>query len=173
MNKHLIHLGVTFVITVAVCVGYGFWYAALSAKSVAVASLQERIQARTESVKRIALAREALSEIAGDEALMQNYFVPENGVVAFIDILEGKGRAQGVVTNILSVSQGTAKQPTFELSLTLAGTFDAVMRTIGAIEYAPYKLSVTKLLVTQGEVGNWRADLTLLVGSLHTTSTTP
>jgi hypothetical protein len=67
---------------------------------------------------------------------------------------------------VLSVAAShTAAHPSLELTLTVTGTFDAVMRTVGAIEYAPYDLSITGLDLGQTDKNAWHADVTLLVGS--------
>ena len=98
-------------------------------------------------------------------------------MVAFINDLEARGRVQGVAVNVLSVSAGgETKQPTLTLVLTVQGTFDAVMRTVGAIEYAPYALSISGLSLGQDGKDikdSWRADLKLRVGSLSANATTP
>ena len=67
-------------------------------------------------------------------------------MVGFINGLEAQGQALGTTVSVLSVSAGTGKQPTFMLSLTIEGTFDTVMRTVGVIEYAPYDISLYSFL---------------------------
>jgi len=177
MKSHFFNFIVALGVALAALVGYGFWYAAVAAKSAAVANLQSQIDTKTETMSRIASARAALAEISGDEAAVQSYFVSETGVVAFIDGLEAQGKAQGTVVSVLSVSAGAADtQPAFVLSLTIKGAFDAVMRTLGAIEYAPYDLSISELSLVQNGKNAWQADLKLLVGSVSaatSTSNTP
>jgi hypothetical protein len=105
---------------------------------------------------------------------VQHYFISETGVVAFIDNLEALGRVSGAAAiKVLSVSTGdVSAQPTFTFSLSIKGTFDAVMRTIGAIEYAPYAISISSLSIGQDAKNDWHANLTFLVGA-STTSTPP
>ncbi len=167
MKSHFLHFASAFAVCAAVLIGYGAWYAAIAAKSTAVADLQNKIDTKAETVSRIAAARATLADIASDEAVVQAYFVPETGVVALIDALEARGAARGVVINVLSVSAaGTSKEPALALTLTIQGTFDAVMRTVGSIEYAPYALSVSSLSLGRGAQNNWQADLKILVGSV-------
>ena len=157
-------------------IGYGFWYAAIEAKSAAVAELKNEVTTKNENAGRIASARASLAELAGSEEIIQGYFVPETGVVAFINNLEARGRKQGAVVSVLSVStSATEKSPTLVFSLTISGSFDAVMRTVGVIEYAPYDLSVSALSITHDGEKSWRADLTIRVGSASASvaTTTP
>lgn len=158
----MLALGVA-VVTVS---GYIAWFYFISQKSSDVASLQSQIVTETGNVNRIAAARAALSEIAGDEANVQSYFISESEVVTFINSLEALGLAQKATVNVLSVSTGgTSVQPTLLLALTVQGTFDAVMRTIGAIEYAPYDVAISKFGVQQDAKDSWNATLSLVVGS--------
>lgn len=151
----------------AALVGHGFWYAAVVDKSAEVANLQNRIDEKTEFAARTASARTTLAEVASDESVVRGYFVPEAGVVPFIDDLEARARAQTATMKVLSVSVANAvKQPTLSLSLTINGTFDAVMRTVGSIEYSPYNLSLAKFSLMKDEKDIWNANLELLVGSI-------
>lgn len=147
-------------------IGYGFWYAAVEAKSALVADLENQIVAKTGTANRLASSRASLTEIADDEATIRSYFVPETGVVAFIDALQARGKVQGATVSVLSVSASDkATRPLLTFSLAVTGTFDAVMRTVGAIEYAPYDLTVAGLSVGQNGKSSWRADLNIVVGS--------
>ena len=174
MKSHLPHLVFALLVAATALFGYGCWYAVVAAESAAVASVQDQIVAKTETVSRIASARVALAEIAGDEDAVQGYFVPETGVVAFIEGLEAQGRAQGAVVSVLSVSTGSAgTQPTFILALAIKGTFDTVMRTVGSIEYDSYDLSISNMSLAQDDKNSWHAGLNLIVGSVGTATSTP
>jgi len=155
-------------ICTAAIVGYGFWHAAVEAKSVAVADLQNQIVTKTNTASRISSSRASLVQIAGDEEIMRSYFVPETGVVAFIDALETEGKKQGTTVTVSSVSSASATtvMSALTLSLTIDGAFGAVMSTIGAIEYAPYDLIVSALSVSRDSQNGWRATMDILVGSV-------
>lgn len=167
MKSSAIHLVVWVCISVAAVAGHGLWYSVIAKKSAGVADLQSQINAKTETAARVALARTALAEIAGNESAVQSYFVSEAGVVLFIDHLESRAREQAAALEVLSVSVGnSAAQPTLVVAITVRGTFDAVLRTVGAIEYAPYSVSLSKLsLVGEGK-NLWGANLELVVGSV-------
>ena len=167
MKSPFTHLIFSIIACVAALTGYGFWYTVIAAKSIAVTVLQNQIDAKTEMVNRLSTARTTLAELTSDETAIQSYFIPETGVVAFIDDIEARGHSLGTTVNVLSVSTGgAAQQPTISFTLSIKGSFDAVMRTVGAIEYAPYALSIGMLSIGQDPKNGWRADLTLHVGSL-------
>ena len=173
MKSSLAHFLLALVICVIAVIGYGVWYAAVAAKSAAVADLESRIAAKKETAARIASARASLADIAEEEAVIRNYFVPETGVVSFINTLEARGQTQRATVRVLSVSaKNIGGEPVLAFSLAVGGTFEAVMRTVGAIEYAPYALSVSSLSMKQDGTESWVADLGLLVGSAPPRSAT-
>lgn len=162
------------IVSLAICIcaiiAYGIWYSFVETKNIIVAELQNQIDIKKETAGRVSFARQALSEIAGDEAIVQSYFVPETGVVSFIDNLETLGRLQKATVDVLSVSKENAKaRPTIVLTVSIKGTFDAVMRTIGSIEHSPYDVSIPSLSVGKDEKNTWYADIKMLVGSIKTT----
>lgn len=167
MKSSLAHIIVWVSILSASIVGHGFWYATIANKSAETARVQSQIDDKKETAGRVAAARTALAEIAGDEAAVQSYFVSETDVVSFISALEARARAQSANMKVLSVSvDNSSKQPSLVLSLSVSGTFDSVMRTVGAIEYAPYDLSISKLSLIKEEKKIWNANLELVVGSV-------
>lgn len=173
MKSSLTHMIIWISVCVVVLVGYGFWYSTVAGKSAAVADLQKQIDSKIEIAGRIAAARTALAEIADDESSVQSYFVSETEVVPFIDDTEKRAHAQTAEMKVLSVSVGSdAKQPTLILSVRIRGTFDSVMRTVGAIEYSPYDLSLSKISVGKEAKNVWNADVELVVGSVPTSAPT-
>lgn len=173
MRSPFIHFLAALVVGLMAAGLYSVWYGAVSHKSQQVAALESQISDANKNVSRIASARAALAEMANDEANVQGYFVPEAGVVTFINTLEQLGLVEKSTVSVLSVStSGTKAQPVLLLSLSVTGNFDAVMRTVGAIEYAPYDLSIAKLSVEQGEKNAWQADVSVTVGSAPTATTT-
>ena len=167
MKSPFIHLIAALIFCAISFVGYGVWYAAIAAKSAAVADLENQINVKTDTASRIASARAALAEISGDEAAVRSYFIPETGIVAFIDSLQSQGRAHGAVVSVLSVSSGgTSPHPTFIFAITIKGSFNSVMNTVGAIEYLPYALSISSLSLGQDGKNSWHAALNLLISSV-------
>ncbi|MEK7086166.1 MAG: hypothetical protein AAB709_00900 [Patescibacteria group bacterium] len=167
MKSSSTHFILVLAASLLISAGYGIWYAAVSNKSNDVAELQNKITTATETVARIASARAALAEISSDEAKVRSYFVSETEVVAFINNLESRGLAQGAPIQVLSVStSGSSARPTLLLTLAAQGTFDAIMRTVGAIEYAPYDLTISSLSIEQDAKDAWQATLNLIVGSV-------
>ncbi len=170
MKSSLIHLAVMTTLLVAVLLGYGYWYSVVSAKSAEVVQLQSQIDSKNATASYIASVRSALAEISNDEAVVQSYFVSESDVVTFINDLQSRGSTKESVVSVSSVSSvpvsKTSAHPALKLSLKVQGTFDAVLRTIGSIEYAPYDISITSLSVNKKDKKQWTANVNILVGSV-------
>ncbi len=172
MKAPLLHISIAVSAFALALLAYGVLYGVISAKSATVASLQNTIDTKAEAASRAAAARSALAKTSADEDLVQAYFVSETGVVAFIDDLQRRGDSLGSVVSVSSVQpSGTAAATAFILALSIKGSFDAVMRTFGSIEYAPYNLSVLEFSLIQEEGAGWRADFTLRAGSVPTPPT--
>ncbi len=180
MKSSLIHA--VFILVLAGVAGGAFWgwLMTIETKSARVASLEQQIASNTETKKRIAKARESLAEIATYETGIQSYFVPESDVVSFITVLENASKAPGATVKVTSVSKsGSTSNPSLSIVLTISGPFEAVMLSLGKIEYAPYALTLTSFSLRKGESAEkepsvWNADLSLVVGSSPAaTSTTP
>ncbi|MHB8660989.1 MAG: hypothetical protein ACYC75_03625 [Minisyncoccota bacterium] len=174
MKSPFFHIIIAGSVCIILMIGYGIAYAGVEAESVTVANLESQITAKTETASRDASTRASLDEIASDEATMQSYFVPETGVVSFIDNLQTQAKTLGATTTVLSVSlSGTGtQQAVLEVALIVKGTFDSVMRAVGAIEYAPYDLSIPAFALKQDDKNAWEADLNIAVGSVSANAAT-
>jgi len=158
----------------AMCV-YGYGYFLISRKSVAVASLEQQILSKMETASRVSSAHAALAEISGDEATVQTYFVSQTQVVSFIDALQTTGTNLGTKVEVLSVSQkpSTARSA-LAITLSVSGSFDAVMRTVGAIEFSPYDLTMDTFGLSKDvSIDLWQANMTITVGSAVTKISSP
>lgn len=172
MRPSLITLGIWVAILALALGGYGLARASVAAQSASVAELERQIEARRESSNHVALARSALAELAGDEAVVQSHFVTPSGVVTFIDDLQARAHALDAVVEVESVAAtaGREARPALLLTFAVTGAFDAVMRTIGSIEYAPYDISITELSLAHDVQDVWAASVHLSVGSAATTT---
>ncbi len=152
--------------------GYGVWYSVVSATSRTVATLSEEIAVRSERVQQASVASAALRKLESVKSELANYFVSEKSIVPFLAELEQLGTRLGTTMNVVSVGAPTevgsqkGEQP-LPVILSAEGSFDAVMRTLGAIEQAPYALSITAVTLDRaGEdpAPQWKAAFTILVG---------
>lgn len=139
----LIQLVIALAVLASVFGAYGFWYSLVGKSSVEAAALSEEIRTKSQDSARVAAAKVALESLAEDEAAMRAYLVREKDIVSFLGTLEDTGTSLGSSVEVASVSansQGERSQ--IQLSLKITGSFDAVLRTLGAIEYGPYDSAI-------------------------------
>ncbi|KND51180.1 MAG: hypothetical protein ABA06_02610 [Parcubacteria bacterium C7867-001] len=174
----LIHLVITTLIVCAIGAGYFFWYRSVIGLSERAATLTQSVSEKNDEVARIAVARAAFASVVSNEDAINSYFVSQTGIVAFLEELQAKGKPFGASVDVVSVSADNAtKPPHLTIALKIDGSFDAVMRTVGALEYAPRDLVVNDLTLTSsmGEKGTtWTATGAITVGTRapQTASTT-
>lgn len=173
--KPFTQLSIALVVLAAALSAYGSAYLLVSRSSATAAELRSQVDARSAAAARIAIARSALTELAEDEATVRGYFVSEERVVQFISDLEARGRATGASVEVLSVSagQGATVSQNLTLALSITGGFSSVLRALGAIEYAPYHISVASLSLRKGLESGWRADVRLDVGAAPSATPEP
>ena len=163
---------VTALVVFAVSLGvYSFWYSLVGKASVEAAGLSEEIRTKSQDSARVAAAKVALESLAEDEAAMHAYLVREQDIVPFLGTLEDTGVSLGSSVEVVSVaadSQGERSR--IQLSLKITGTFDAVLRTLGAIEYGPYDSAIQSVtfdtVPVEGAVAApWTAAATFTLGT--------
>lgn len=166
-RSYLIHLGIALAVLAAALVVYGFWYAALGTLSSEVAGLTAEVAAKNQNVTQAVIAEDELSKLSDEEGAIRGYFVAPADIVPFLESLQTVGAAAGAKVSVVSVSASPTPRPHLSLALKITGPFDAVLRTVGAIEYGPHDITTTTLSLDQGQgdVIGWSASLAVDVGA--------
>lgn len=165
----LIQLGLALIVFAAALSVYSFWYSLVGKASVEAAALSEEIRTKSQDSARVAAAKVALESLAEDEAAMRAYLVREQDIVPFLGTLEDTGASLGAGVEVVSVSaEPKGERSQLQLSLKITGSFDAVLRTIGAIEYGPYDSAIQSVtfdtVPTEGSA-TWTAAATFTLGT--------
>jgi hypothetical protein len=174
--RHYSHaLGALLLFIIAVS-AYGAWDARVSRESASAVSLASEIATKKQSSARLQEAKDQLEKALGDQAATEGYFVDTDDVVPFLESLQNTGKRLGSQVTVESVSAQPGKPHTvLQLALRVTGTFDAVERTLGAIEYQPYDTEVTGVTLdtpgpSAGKASPWTAAITLRIGTTATTT---
>lgn len=172
-RKPLIPLLISFVLVIAAVAAYSFAYSLVSSKSVEVAGLAQQISQKTTATTDIAAAKSQLIALQSEESTINQYFVSTSDIVPFLEQLTATGKYLGAGVQVLSVS---AKPGTpygqLNLSLTITGPFNSVLRTLGAIEYGPYDTTVSNVTMYAPTISTvasssptWTANATFSIGA--------
>lgn len=164
MSRSLIHLFVALGVLAGAVGVYGFWLYQVKQEAAASLALQSQIDATIEAAVVAAETGDALAELAGDEAVIEGYRIRLDGIVAFLERIEGTGRTLGSSVEVVAVADKPSADGRIALTVRVLGSFDAVMRTLGAIEYGPYDIRVENLTFdTPTTSGAWTAAVALSV----------
>ncbi len=161
-TPHLVAAGFALLVAVG-----GAWssYASLTEKSVAAAALHVEAGYKTSLAESASSAQAIRAEIARNERLLAEYFISDTEIAAFAANLERKGMELGVlVRDVSTVSIQADGRPAHRITLTVSGTFDALMRMTGSIEYSPYDISIESLAAMHAEGVIWSGDIVVIVG---------
>ncbi|HEY4522974.1 MAG TPA: hypothetical protein VJK73_01230 [Candidatus Paceibacterota bacterium] len=163
---------ITSVVVLALALaGYAALRAKVARQSAAVAALAYQIEAKTAAAGHLARVRETLASLTDEEAVVQQYFVPDTAIVLFIEELQSRGRVLGAdieIASVAAIPASAKSRSRLAIALSIAGPFDAVMRTLGSIEYAPYAIRVTSLSLSLGADAVWTANASLSAGAAST-----
>jgi hypothetical protein len=168
MKSTVLHVSIALGICLVSIGAYAYGYAYVADESARAAELSMNIDTKKATVDRASFIKAALLKLGEDEARIKNYFVSED-IGAFVSGLEEIGKSLGVQVAITSVGEGKdSGRPVLLVAMRMQGTFDAILRTMGAIEYAPYAITVNNANVSSvgGEEAPWSATVTLMVGMM-------
>jgi hypothetical protein len=176
MKNSYTHLASAGVFLLVALSAYYFWYATLGSMSDEVGSLTAQTAAARANAAEIIVAQGELAGLSDEEGAIKGYFVNQSDIVPFLEGLQSLGAGAGAKVTVVSVAAAETPRPHLDLALKITGNFDAVVRAVGAVEYAPHDLRTKTLSLDSsagtGSTTSWAASLALTVG-LTATSTSP
>lgn len=128
--------------------GYYFWRGMVERAASEAAELGAQLRARSDAGANAAASGRALAALEENEARINGYFLSETEIVTYLEDLEATGERLGATVEVLSVGNTAAKAGQagkVQVSLSITGSFDAVVRTVGAIEYQAYDTRLVSL----------------------------
>ena len=173
--KPYIHVIVMALVLFGALSVYGVWYSRIGKESANAVSLEQQIRVKTETASKAEEAKSQLTKALSDRAAITGYFVNTNDVVPFLETLQATGAKYGSKVAVESVSSQPAEpHALLQLSVSITGSFDSVLRTLGAIEYEPYDTTVSNVTLDTPDGKEWTAALSMNVGTIDTpVSTAP
>lgn len=164
MSRSLAQLLVALGVLAVVSGLYALWYYEVQQEARKSGELQAQIHTTIESAVTAAETSDTLAELAVDEAAIEGYRIKLADIVSFLERIEGTGRALTSSVEVVTVADKPGSDGRMMITIRVIGTFDAVLRTLGAIEYGPYDSKITSLTFdTPTNGGAWTAVTTLSV----------
>lgn len=169
-RRPLIHLAAAGALAAAALGAYAAWFLALQAADARADELAAEIARIEREDAAIASATDVAAALAADEAALASYFVSRDGIVQFLEELERAGDEAGSLVEVASVAPGTgAAKDRVTLALRITGSFEGVMRTLGAFEYGPRDMRIESLALDSSreeEGSTWTAAAIFVAGLL-------
>lgn len=142
----------------AVC-GAAFFFLTLNQRD----RVEKISELRSAAVKGIAekrllsSAKEKNLESAEKRAVLETRFIPRDGVVSFLNFIQGENFGERLKIKILSVviEPGSAGEnfETVKIELTTEGSWSEALRFAGLLELIPYKITLTETILSRKEEG--------------------
>lgn len=178
-KRTLIQFSIACIVLFAV-VGVNWWWASrIVVARENVNTLATKIAAKRDAVMRTSVIHSELASFTRSNSVLSAYFVSDSNIVPFLGALGATGRATGASISILSVAlHDKTAHKTLSVSVKANGSFNAVMRTVGAIENVPYYVTIKSLSLSSVTTTNsksytpWEANMVLSVGYASTTIAT-
>lgn len=172
--RRYIGISIAATILLTALAAYGLWYSAVSRKAAEAAQLGSELRTLGEAGGRAASVRRAKEELDRQEALVYGHFVDNATIVPFLETIESTGRSLGAEIDVVSVGDAQGKSNQLQMALSITGSFDAVVRTLGAIEYQAYDTTLTSFTLDTPPTDDavWTAAATFLVGKRPAVATT-
>lgn len=139
---------------VAVCLNlaviaiYYYLYTQVQQKNQNIAELKANIEDLTAQKESLKLARDNISETALLQKEIDNYIIPKDGLVKFLNLLETLGSENRLVSSVSTVvmSDSPVNPDIFQflnVELEVFGSWADVYHFAALIELLPYKVSVS------------------------------
>lgn len=166
MNRALTHLMIALVLLALMLAAYVFVFLGIEKTRNQIAEVSGKMVQLEKDRERIREAQGALAALSANEARVTGYFLNEAAIVDFLEEVESAGDALGATVTVVAVNnERGAAPPRVSVSLRVTGSFDAVMRTIGVVEYGPYDGVITTVTMDDQGDGAWGASVTYSVGT--------
>ncbi len=156
------HLVLSLIVALALVAGYAYWFMQVRLLEGKAEALTLDIAVKTEEYSRASGTKDTLAGIVAEEAEVRAHFVPTESIVAFLEGVEALGNQFGTTVTVVSVTD-PAPDGRITLSLSISGSFSAVMRTLGLIEYSQYASATRSLTLDTGGDGVWTAAASVVV----------
>lgn len=135
--------------------GYYFLFNFIKEKNILIADASvgsQKIEAQESAVKAI---QAVLSDSKEGITLVENYFIPKESVVDFIEYVEGLGRRASVQLSIQSVEDSlksleVPEKSELRFKITVQGSWVAVYRFLHALEKIPYHIDIKFVDIKKG-----------------------
>lgn len=164
MKSARLHLIVSAILALAAIAAYGAWYMFVQQGSQETATLSNELAGKEATHAHAQVSKGQEVVLADKQAFTATHLLATADAVSFLERLEGTGRTLGAKVSVASVDDAHKDSGSLDISLSISGSFDAVMRTLGAIEHGQ-PAAVAKSMTLSGGGATWSASGVITVAT--------
>lgn len=142
---------IAFALFTAACIAYGAFFWVVSGHKERLG--EERLRAAEAEAKKQSLSTLEATVLASAEerARIQEFVLADEDIIELLSLIERTGREQNVTvtTDSLIVNPRDEMFEELNMSLTLTGSFDSVMRMLRILEALPQQSRIPSLTLTK------------------------
>lgn len=161
-KKHLVILMSLGCILLGLSVSYIFLWQTISDGAAKLAALRMTESQEKTRVLYMRGEKLAVRDTKDERARLDTYFMDERSVAGFLGTVESVGRELGLGIETISLGVFEGK---LRANVHAEGTFSPLARFVSLLEKMPFKLSLTRLVMSAGEEERWALDVDLSVSS--------
>jgi len=139
----------------------GFLFLQVKASSERTSALSNNIELQAKQENTLHSIKTLVAQTASVREQLEAYFISKEGVVSFIELLEGVGQSAGAAVSIQNVEEtpldGSDVLESLRVSITAEGSWESVVHFLGLLEYLPYESSVGDVVFSRSDSA-WRLD---------------
>ncbi len=106
-----------------------------------------------------AVLSKKIADLQASKNIIDSYFANPSNIDTFVGTLENLGSQFGSLITVNNVEVAPDKQNIMTTEFTVHGSFQEVMRTVSALENAPYQIHIKELNINR-ELGKESGDAT-------------
>lgn len=163
-------LAITILLNIAAFGWYGFLLADVKAKNEHIFALTNQIDVEAAKENTLNSQKTFAAETALLREKLTSHLIKNDEAVSFLEFLEMMGNEMEVHVTVKSVGVNDLPQfqkgEALQLKLYITGTWPALVRYLGLLEFLPYEASIGELTVSNADSLTeepWEANLSLTV----------
>ncbi len=169
-----IGLAISGALAVLGVAGYVLMFSYVRAEGAKLAALEQELTHATQKESVLKSVKTIVTDTALDRATLERSFIGKEGIVPFLELVEGAGERAGVKTQVTSVSieRDAGKDVSFErlrVSVTGEGSFSQVLAFFVIVEGLPFGVHTEGANISEKawpDAAGWRGTFTFTAPKL-------
>jgi len=159
MKKNNTNLKLTFSIIILMLISCIFIYllTTIKNKNKHISSVAATLGERISEKENIGVIEEKMTELKATQQKIGGYIVDTSHIDIFVEYLENVGIDNNVEVKVNSVDKIKTQKNRVQGNLSIIGGFSNTMKTLAALENAPYNIMINSVYINKEDSSNYIA----------------